>query len=1503
MLKWSRTPTQPRRSTVPGVSGEPNGGSKNGEVTPSPGPKIPKHRMSLDLEKELSSTSGTQFTTKYTKRASASNLTRTDSGKSSRSNRSGMTLSAFDPESAGTLPRDTEVTYSMYDGDNAGGSRPTSSFGAVDPPSSTSQQDTSRTSRGSTTSHRSSTTSSNMQNGDIHINGDLNVEPSTETKSTKTTTTTTRTKRISSSDSRINQDLSPEAKEARASIIDTLDNLLVDLDHHDKSFDESMVTASLDRKLVTQRPKTTTTTTTTTKKVGSFSMRSAFDESPLDKKSLSNTSLHDDKFKGDLSTKLLNGQNKINVSDPHLNNTTAYSSLKRETTTSLLSSTGKIGSGQDISNALDRNPQMIGGISGGGLTNGAATSDEIASYKGHDPNLIGTNEGTTARNSETSTTTGVTSSTTTQTAAGGDGSSARPTSQHTESSSISEVATVTRSVSQKSDQNNNLSRPTSRSLDRKSDVVVRSSVARSESGRSASPQFKVRDIRGSLSRPTSSISGTDRTSSNYGGYSPNRLSYSSSPTRDEVSVTSTNIVATSTGRVKRVDSGASASSRLCTGTGGSSKRTSVISTASSSGAAGVYQLPNLEEVQDRTSEKSTSQRTSIISSTSRSTITEQQQKPPSATVSRTSSVASQGSRLRGTRVVSASDSGLSRRSSGTESQSTLTGRPESQLSSRVSRSSRVEVQVSRPESQASGTVEKVVSRSSTVQGQVSRPESQASRAEGQVSRPESQASRAEGKVSRPESQASRVEGQVSRPESQASRVEDKVSRPESQASGAEGQVSSSESRLSKVEGKVSRSESQISRSSSSSKSGSSSSSVTSYQLSGQRKPSKGSDTDDKFIDDVDTEQRNELQKNEITLVEKEQNVYMTERSSTPEQRTRTEAPLPTSSTSYDKVEKENIQKLKTFLQEGDHAEHREEHTYATVDRKIDHPETFSSSHIETDDSVFKTNDDGLNLSPYKGGYTTQYSYGSLTSNESTGDRSFRKSASDLLEEYKSGRLGSPESTLGKNSTSYAGTTSATSTASRITEKPKDVSLMGVSTVEQTTATTVTRERQYDDNKTRGDTSASQTYDAVDTVASGGYSISNGDKSPSSPIVEEAQQAVTPGTVSKLTKDVFANLHLTGRFIDPSSSTLERAKTPDPDDDSDEAPPVPEKKYKFMVEGIDIPAQEGEEHAEEDGEEKAELSPSLDSLERKPKGFSYVKIDSGLAGEIEKRAKTVSSKKPHEVIEVKKASSEKIDESHYESLELKDARAKLHRQIIQSHQHTFQPPGEVESLREARAKLNKQIAERRITSSSEEVADSVPSAGISSESSYVRGSRTQVFSAQRQQLQQNRTNRDQAAVAATHETAVSRVEPTGHKLVTPVDESTTVTSTSSVREETSTTTTTVPQPPPPPAVVPIQSQSSRTKRVTGSSSKTSDRKETVLVENIGEDIAEDFKDSRFEEDNKKAARVPVAEERIKPKQSGLLYDRDDEVDQKTTEEEKREFTENINNRRISTLFAR
>ena len=474
-------------------------------------------------------------------------------------------------------------------------------------------------------------------------------------------------------------------------------------------------------------------------------------------------------------------------------------------------------------------------------------------------------------------------------------------------------------------------------------------------------------------------------------------------------------------------------------------------------------------------------------------------------------------------MASRAESGFSRKSSGTESQSTLTGRPESQLSGRVSRSSKVEGQVSRPESQVSRPEDRVSrpeSQASRVEGQLSRPESQASRAEGRVSRPESRVSRAEGQLSRPESQASRAEGRLSRPESQASRAEGRVSRPESQASRAEVQLSRPDSQISRVEGKVSRSESQISRGSSTSKSGSSSSSVTSYQLSGQRKPSKGSDTDDKFIDGVDTEQRSELQKNEITLVEKEQNVYMTERNSTEEreQRTHSEVPLPTSSISYDKIEKENIQKLKTFLHEDDHVEHREEQT--------DHPEASSSPHIETYASVFKTNDDGVNLSPYKGGYTTQYSYGSLTSNESTGDRSFRKSASDLLEDYKSGRLGSPESTLGKNSTSYAGTTSATSTASRVTDRPKDISLMGVSTLEKTTTTTVTRDRNYDYSETRGGASASQTYDTIDTVASGDHSILNGDKSPSSPIVEEAQQAVTPGTVSKLTKDVFANLHLT-----------------------------------------------------------------------------------------------------------------------------------------------------------------------------------------------------------------------------------------------------------------------------------------------------------------------------------------------------------------------------------------
>ena len=1069
MLKWSRTPQQTRRSTVPGVSGEP-GGIQDGEVTPTPSPKPSSNKMDVELQNGVGSTSESQVATKYTKKV-ASNLTRTDSGKSSKSNKSLGTLSAFDPDSAGTLSRSTEVTYTVYDDttptDDAHQKlHGSSSFGAVDPQSSSQQGDKSTTTRTSTTttSYKSSTTGGTAShNGDIHINGDLNAMPSTskEIKSTKMTT-----KGISASDSKI-PDLSPDTKETNASIINTLDNLLVDLDDHDKSFDETMATVSLDRKLVSQRPKNPT------KKVGAFSIRSAFDEKPLDKKTLSNTSLHDDKFKGDLSTKLLNGHQEkaVNLSDPHLNKTT-YSSIKSELTT-LKSSTGKFGSGQEIANILDKNPQM----SSGRLTNGVAASEDIANYNGHDPSNID-NEVIPAQNSKTSSS--VISSTTAQSEVVGDRSSTRRTSQES-----STTTSVTRTASQKSsDQNNNLSRPTSRATVKSE---VRSSVARSESGRSATPpQFKVRDIRGSLSRPSSSISGGDRReSSTFGAYSPNRTSYSSSSTREEISVARTNIVTTSTGGVKRVDSGASASSRQ--GTEASSKRTSVVSTASA-GAAPAVNLPDVVEDQDKASQKSTSQRTSLISTTSLSSITGKEQSPTrisGISVSRTSSAASHGVQVEGSTAGSRPTSGRSRK------------RP------------------SRTGSQRQSPVD---------------------------------------------------------------------DRPASQISKAESQVSRSESKLSRA---------------SSNTSSDSPSSVTSYNFSGKEKLSIGSDTDDKFINSVGTEQREQLQNSEVTVVEKVSTVYTNGKNLKAERITRKETrsskgeALPTSSTSV--VEKSEI------FAEG---------------KRIESPEPQTSSHTETNtnESVFTT-DDPVKTANYTG-YTTQSSYNSLTSTESLrGDRSFRRSASNLLDDFKSGRLTSAESTLEKSHTSNAVTsaestleknhtgdggkvsasTSSSISRTKTVERPSDINLMGVSSLDKTSTS---RDNHYE-------STARQTYDVVDRSlgASGGQqTVLNGDKSPSSPTVEEAQKAVTPGIVNKLSKDVFANLNLTGRFIDPS--TLQRSKTPDPSEEKEEES---EKKYKFLVEGIDIPAQEEEIQAEVAIEEKAELSPSLDSLERKTKGFSYVKI--------------------------------------------------------------------------------------------------------------------------------------------------------------------------------------------------------------------------------------------------------------------------------------------------------
>ena len=78
-------------------------------------------------------------------------------------------------------------------------------------------------------------------------------------------------------------------------------------------------------------------------------------------------------------------------------------------------------------------------------------------------------------------------------------------------------------------------------------------------------------------------------------------------------------------------------------------------------------------------------------------------------------------------------------------------------------------------------------------------------------------------------------------------------------------------------------------------------------------------------------------------------------------------------------------------------------------------------------------------------------------------------------------------------------------------------------------------------------------------------------------------------------------------------------------------------------------------------------------------------------------------------------------------------------------------------------------------------------------------------------------------------AASRVEPIGHKLVTPVDEGATVISPSSVRQETSTTTASIiPQPPPPPIVPPIPSQSSQT---SGKSKTTSTTTKQLCMSRI------------------------------------------------------------------------
>ena len=73
--------------------------------------------------------------------------------------------------------------------------------------------------------------------------------------------------------------------------------------------------------------------------------------------------------------------------------------------------------------------------------------------------------------------------------------------------------------------------------------------------------------------------------------------------------------------------------------------------------------------------------------------------------------------------------------------------------------------------------------------------------------------------------------------------------------------------------------------------------------------------------------------------------------------------------------------------------------------------------------------------------------------------------------------------------------------------------------------------------------------------------------PTSPY-DELKETVKGGTVGTLVKDLFWNLPLTGRAIDPS--TIERKRTQSSANKTPDTADPDEKKFKFLVEGIDTP---------------------------------------------------------------------------------------------------------------------------------------------------------------------------------------------------------------------------------------------------------------------------------------------------------------------------------------------
>ncbi len=193
--------------------------------------------------------------------------------------------------------------------------------------------------------------------------------------------------------------------------------------------------------------------------------------------------------------------------------------------------------------------------------------------------------------------------------------------------------------------------------------------------------------------------------------------------------------------------------------------------------------------------------------------------------------------------------------------------------------------------------------------------------------------------------------------------------------------------------------------------------------------------------------------------------------------------------------------------------------------------------------------------------------------------------------------------------------------------------------------------------------------------------------------------VEKGTVSKLVRD-FRDVPLTGRTLDKKKSVSV---------DKDLQHDTSDQKYKFEVEGIDIPARDEERtdvktvvtpqlegvspqietHTTESNENAERENLVSDSLEReKKRGFTYL-LDRALVPEVKKRAEQTTLRKPHEVVEVR-LQEQKIARNDINEIQtLRDARARLSKQIRNIPRPIPPPPAPDQSDLKVNASLSTQ----------------------------------------------------------------------------------------------------------------------------------------------------------------------------------------------------------------------